>query len=106
MPGPVTVALALQRNINDREQRIVVVGSGSFLANAYSGNGGNADLGVNMVNWLTNEEKLITTQPRAVKDGAITLSKTQLSVISTGFLVAVPVLLILVGGVMWWRRRR
>lgn len=105
VPGPVTVALALQRNINDREQRIVVAGSGSFLANAYSGNGGNADLGVNMVNWLTNEEKLITTQPRAVKDGAISLSKTQLSVISAGFLIAVPVLLMLAGGIMWWRRR-
>lgn len=105
VPGPVTVALALQRNINDREQRIVVAGSGSFLANAYSGNGGNADLGVNMVNWLTNEEKLITTQPRAVKDGAISLSKTQLSVISAGFLIAMPVLLMLAGGMMWWRRR-
>lgn len=106
VPGPVTVALALRRSVNDREQRIVVVGSGSFLANAYSGNGGNIDLGVSMVNWLANEERLITTQPRAVRDGAITLSKAQLGVISGGFLVAVPLLLVLVGGVMWWRRRR
>jgi len=106
VPGPVTVALALQRNINDREQRIIVVGSGSFLANAYSGNGGNIDLGINMVNWLTNEEKLITTQPRAIKDGAITLSKTQLSAISAGFLLILPLLLILAGGVIGWRRRQ
>lgn len=106
VPGPATVVLALRRNINDREQRIIVAGSGSFLANAYSGNGGNLDLGINMVNWLANEEKLITIQPRAVKDGAITLSRTQLGVISGGFLVAVPLLLVLTGGVMWWRRRR
>ncbi len=106
VPGPVTIALALQRNINDREQRIVIVGSGSFLANAYSGNGGNLDLGVNMVNWLSNEEKLITIQPRAVKDGAVSLSKTQLGVISGGLLIALPMLLVLVGSVMWWKRRR
>ena len=106
VPGPVSVALALRRNINDREQRIVVVGSGSFLANAYSGNGGNIDLGINMVNWLTNEEKLITTQPRAVKDGEVTLSKTQLGVISAAFLLVLPLLLILTGGVMWRRRRQ
>jgi len=106
IPGPLTIALALQRNINDRDQRIIVVGSGSFLANAYSGNGGNLDLGVNMVNWLTNEEKLIATQPRATKDGTVNLSRTQLGVISTVFMIALPAVLMLVGGVMWWRRRR
>lgn len=106
IPGPLTIALALQRNINDRDQRIIVVGSGSFLANAYSGNGGNLDLGVNMVNWLTNEEKLIATQPRAVKDSTVSLSRTQLGVISTVFMIALPALLMLVGAVKWWRRRR
>ena len=105
IPGPVTIALALQRNINDREQRIVIVGGGSFLANAYSGNGGNLDLGVNMTNWLGNEEKLITTQPRTVKDGAITLSKTNLTIISGTFLIILPVLLMLAGAMLWWRRR-
>ncbi len=106
VPGPVIIALALQRNINDREQRIVIVGSGGFLANAYSGNGGNLDLGVNMVNWLSNEEKLIFIQPRAVKDGTVTLSKAQLGIISSGLLIALPLLLVLAGGVMRWRRRR
>ena len=106
VPGPVAIALALQRDINDRDQRIVVVGSGSFLANAYSGNGGNLDLGINMVNWLANEEKLIAIQPRSVKDSAVTLSKTGLAIISGVFLLVLPALLILVGGVIWWRRRR
>ena len=106
VPGPATIALALQRDVNDRDQRIVVVGSGSFLANAYSGNGGNIDLGINMVNWLANEEKLIATQPRAIKDNAVILSKTKLAIISGGFLLVVPALLMLVGGVLWWRRRR
>lgn len=106
VPGPTTIALALQRDVNDRDQRIVVVGSGSFLANAYSGNGGNIDLGINLVNWLANEEKLISTQPRAIKDSAISLSKTRLAIISGGFLLALPMLLMLVGGVLWWRRRR
>lgn len=106
VPGPVTIALALQREVNGREQRIVVAGSGSFLANAYSGNGGNIDLGVNMVNWLCDEEKLISIQPRAVKDGAITLSKTRLAIISGGFLLVLPALMALAGGWLWWRRRR
>ncbi|CAH1385526.1 GldG family protein [Candidatus Nitrotoga sp. M5] len=106
IPGPATIALALQRNINDREQRIVIVGSGSFLANTYSGNGGNIDLGINITNWLGNEERLITIQPRAVRDGAITLSKIHLALISGSFLIAIPLLLMLVGATVWWRRRR
>jgi ABC-type uncharacterized transport system involved in gliding motility auxiliary subunit len=103
--GPFSLAIALQRTLNEREQRIVVVGSGSFLANAYSGNGGNLDLGINMVNWLAHEDNLITTQPRATIDSAITLSKIQLSAISYSFIIGLPLLLAIIGGVLWWRRR-
>ncbi|MDO8812059.1 MAG: Gldg family protein [Gallionella sp.] len=105
-PGPAVIALALQRNVNDREQRIVVVGSGAFLANSFAGNGGNVDLGVNMVNWLASEERLITLQPRAAKDSNLVLGKTQLTVIGIGFLIGLPLLLSVVGGLMWWKRRR
>jgi ABC-type uncharacterized transport system involved in gliding motility auxiliary subunit len=104
VPGPVDLALALQRDINGHEQRIVIVGSGGMLANAYSGNGGNLDLGMNMVNWLANEERLITLQPHAAKDAKLTLSKHQLNFLSLTFLIALPLLLI-AAGIWSWRRR-
>jgi ABC-type uncharacterized transport system involved in gliding motility auxiliary subunit len=105
-PGPSIIALALQRNINDRDQRIVVVGNGAFLANSYAGNGGNIDLGVNMVNWLAGEEHLISLQPRAAKDSSLVLGRAQLNVISIGFLLVLPLLLAGVGIFIWWKRRR
>src|SRR5574340_840022 len=105
-PGPAIIAVALQRNINDREQRIVVVGNGAFLANSFAGNGGNVDLGVNMVNWLASEEHLITLQPRAAKDSSLTLGKAQLTAIGIGFLLGLPLLLAGVGIRIWWKRRR
>ncbi len=105
IPGPVKLALALQRNVGDSEQRVVVVGSGAFLSNAYSGNGGNLDLGVNMLNWLSNEERLITLAPHTAKDGVLTLSKRELTVLSFSLLAVLPLLFIAVGGWMWWRRR-
>lgn len=105
-PGPVIIAVALQRNINDRAQRIVVVGNGAFLSNSFAGNGGNVDLGINMVNWLANDEHLITLQPRAGKDSSLTLSKTQLTVIGFTFLLGLPLLLVGCGVYIWWKRRK
>jgi len=105
-PGPASIAVALNRDINDTEQRIVVVGNGAFLANSFAGNGGNVDLGVNMINWLSGNDQLITLQPRTAKDSRIVLSKTQLGIISVGFLLGVPLLLAGFGTYIWWRRRR
>ncbi len=103
--GPAAIAVALQRNIGGHEQRIVVVGSGSFLANTYAGNGGNLDLGVSIVNWLSNDDKLITIVPRAAKDHTVTLSRLQLAFVSIGTVIVLPLALGLVGGILWWRRR-
>ncbi len=104
-PGPAIIALTLQRHIDKGEQRIVIVGNGAFLANTYVGNGGNMDLGINMVNWLTNDDRLIALQPRSVKDGSIILSQFQLGGIMLMSIIVLPVLLILIGGMLWWRRR-
>ncbi len=105
-PGPANIAAALQRTINDREQRIVVVGNGAFLANSYAGNGGNVDLGVNMVNWLASEDKLINLGPHTAKDSKLALSKTQLYTISISFLLILPLMLAGWGVWLWWKRRR
>jgi len=103
--GPAVIALALNRNINDVEQRIVAVGNGAFLSNTFAGNGGNVDLGVNMINWLANDDTLISLQPRAARDSSIILSRTQLTAISSGLLLILPLLLAGVGTAIWWRRR-
>lgn len=105
-PGPVVIAMALQRIIKDKEQRIVVVGNGAFLANSYAGNGGNLDLGVSMVNWLAGEDHLITLQPRAAKDSNLVLSKLQINFISFGALLGLPLLLAGTGFLLWRKRRR
>lgn len=104
VPGPFSLAIALQRSGPEREQRIVVVGSGAFLSNAYSGNGGNLDLGMNMVNWLAGDEQFITLAPHTAKDGSLSFSKHQLTAFTYGLLLVLPLLMIGIGGWLWWRR--
>jgi len=106
VPGPISVAAALSRNINDREQRVVIVGSGHFLANTYLGNGNNLDFGINLVNWLTGDEEMMVIQPRATIDNNLMLNQSQLTLMAAGQMVVLPLLFLATGISIWWYRRR
>lgn len=104
--GPVQIAVALERMREERTQRVVVVGSGHFLANMYLGNGGNLDLGINIINWLAGDERLISIQPRSSPDTTLTLTRGWLLTLVIVFLIAIPIGLLAAGALIWWRRRR
>ena len=104
--GPVSIAVALSRNVQEREQRIAVVGSGYFLANDYLGYGKNLDLGINLMNWLAGDEDLIAIQPRATLDSTLNLNELALRVISGGFLLVLPLIFVMIGMVIWRKRTK
>ncbi len=105
-PGPITIATAFERAVGDRQQRVVVVGNGSFLSNTFIGNGGNRALGVNLVNWLAGDDNLITIQPRSAADNSIDIDQPALYLIAFSFLFMLPLAFMITGAVIWWRRRR
>ena len=105
IPGPINVASAFERTTGGREQRVVVFGSGSFLANSFVGELGNLDLGINAVNWLAGDDRLITIQPRPAPDASLDLSPRTLYLIAFAFLLALPLAFAATGIVTWWRRR-
>ena len=106
VPGPVNIAVALDRNVNERAQRVVVVGNGSFLANTFLGNGGNLDLGVNVINWLAGDDTLIAIQPRPSLDSGLELGRGAQYLILFGFLIFLPLTFAGTGVLIWWRRRK
>ena len=85
---------------------MVVVGSGHFLANTYLGNGGNLELGLNIVNWLAGDDAFVSIAPRTLVDGQLSLSRGSLLAIALGFLFIMPLALFAAGGYLWWRRRK
>lgn len=104
--GPLTMGMALSRNIDTIEQRAVVVGDSDFLANGYIGNGANLELGLNIMNWLTEDESLMAITPRAAPDQTIELNDNNIIFIATLLLLIVPTLLIATGFIIRWRRNR
>jgi ABC-type uncharacterized transport system involved in gliding motility auxiliary subunit len=89
-----------------REQRAVVIGDGDFLSNSFLGNGGNREFGQRVFDWLLEDDALIQIADKGAPDRQLTLSKNALGAISVGFLIALPMLLLIAGAGIWWRRRR
>ena len=92
--------------VAERQQRVVVVGNGSFLSNTFIGNGGNRELGLNIVNWLAGDDNLITVHRQGPADGSVDIDQTALYLIAFSFLIALPLAFIITGVATWWRRRK
>ncbi|EIC30238.1 GldG family protein [Methylomicrobium album] len=105
--GPITLAYALTRNLeNGSEQRVIVVGDGDFLANTYIDNAGNLDMGLRMINWLVHDDRFIDIPAKTAPDRTLKLTLTGIAVIGFGFLIVLPLGLLGTGFVVWRRRRR
>jgi ABC-type uncharacterized transport system involved in gliding motility auxiliary subunit len=112
--GPLDIAYVFTRSRSaksvhpedgDGEQRVVVVGDSDFLSNAYLGNAGNVDLGLNLFNWLNHDDEFIAITARTAGDINLELSRLAQIVIAFGFLFGLPLLLLGSGVTIWWRRR-
>jgi ABC-type uncharacterized transport system involved in gliding motility auxiliary subunit len=105
--GPLDIGIVMQRTVaDDREQRIIVVGDGDFLSNAYLGSGSNLALALNIFNWLANDETLIDIPVRSAPDLDFELSRTTAVLIRIGAMFGLPALLLGTGFFIWHRRRR
>ncbi len=109
--GPLDFGISLSKeHENDLgesfTQRIAIIGDADFISNRYIGNGANLDIGINLVNWLSHDDNLISINPRPAPDTRLDLSKTAQLVISFSFLLVLPILLFASGLRIWLIRRK
>jgi ABC-type uncharacterized transport system involved in gliding motility auxiliary subunit len=87
------------------ETRIAAFGDSDFASNAALGIQGNRDLFLNTVNWLAQQENLISIRAKDPQDRRITMTADQLTRTFYITVLIVPGFILLAGVQTWWRRR-
>jgi ABC-type uncharacterized transport system involved in gliding motility auxiliary subunit len=122
--GPITIAVALNRTIalnrsieisegvnstlpesQTISQRAVIIGDSDFLADSYIGTSANLNLGLNIFNWLLGDDDFISIEVNASPDTRLVLNDLQLMTIAFGFFLVIPLLLLIIGFGIWYRRK-
>ena len=87
------------------ETRIAVFGDSDFVTNGYLGIPGNKDLFLNTVNWLAQQENLISIRPRDPESRGVSMTADRAQVIFWLTILIIPGLILAAGVQTWWRRR-
>ncbi len=105
--GPLDLGAAATINTADKNNpgRVVVVGSSEWASNGFLKFNGNRDMFLNMVNWLSADEDLISIRPKDPEDQRLSLNKNQMSMVMWTSVILIPGLIILAGISVWMRRR-
>jgi hypothetical protein len=85
--------------------RMVVVGDGDFASNSFLPYMANSDLALSMVRWAIREEQAPTVAVRMPVPPLVLLTKSQMQRIFLLIEVLLPLSVVAVGAVVWWRRR-
>jgi len=105
--GPLDFAYSLTRTLKTgQQQRIIVIGDGDFLSNAYLNNVGNLELGLRIVQWLTHNDTFIDIPARDSVGKTLHFNDLTLGLISTFLLILLPVTFLLCGFYIWRKRKR
>jgi ABC-type uncharacterized transport system involved in gliding motility auxiliary subunit len=85
--------------------RFVVVGNSGWIANGFLRFNGNRDLFLNMMNWLSSDEDLISIRPKEPEDRRLNMTTRQMSMVFYESVIFLPLLIVMAGVGVWWRRR-
>ncbi len=119
--GPISLAVAISKKIKNEEEksenktedkkekeaRLVVVGDSDFAMNQFIGNLTNSDLFQNIINWLTEDEDLISIRPKELGESKFDITEMKFKVINLASVAFAPLLMFIFAiGVYISRRRK
>jgi ABC-type uncharacterized transport system involved in gliding motility auxiliary subunit len=102
--GPVTIAALVEKSMGESKLSLAIYGDSDFASNAYWQNQGNADIFLNTINYLAEEEDLISIRPKDIDDRRVTLTQADVKTLFYLVVIAIPVLVIIAGVIFYIRR--
>ena len=103
--GPLSLGVSGDKKNGDKDSRVVVVGDSDFGSNQWVGLQHNGDFFYNTVDWLSQDENLISIRPKEATDRHLTLTEGQVAGLRWVDLIFVPGIVIFSGIAIWWKRR-
>jgi ABC-2 type transport system permease protein len=110
--GPLTIVASIEKggSADERVQmnsaRMVVVSNATFIQDNVLAQGQQAlDFISGSINWLLNREQLIGIAPKVPKTLTFTLDENALRSVRWIVLVLIPLVFVVFGTAVWWRRR-
>lgn len=110
--GPFSLAVAVERGASQRQldvqikpSRMVVFGDSDFVSNGAL-TGGDQDLFLSALNWLLDREELMAIAAKPIEEVKLSLTSTQLRRMFWLTVGGIPAVAVLIGLVVWVRRRK
>ncbi|MFY7801264.1 MAG: GldG family protein [Dolichospermum sp.] len=89
-----------------KESRLVVFGNSNFATDSLFEQQLNGDVFLNTVSWLSQQdEKLLSIRPKEPKNRRIIISNLEANLLTISAVVLLPLLGLLTGFIIWWKRR-
>ena len=83
----------------------MVIGDSDFATNVNAQEVRNGDLFLNSVNWLAEEESLISIRPKSPTQRRVDMNASQQNMLFFLTIVLMPAAAICSGVYVWWKRR-
>ncbi len=105
--GPFTVAMSIQGKLtaDAKDFLAVVISDSDFLNNKMLVQNLNRDLGLNSAAFLSREENMISITPKEVQATPVKWGQSEFYIFVFGFVIPLPILMLVTSGVLWFRRR-
>ncbi len=103
--GPFVLGAAGTYTGDKGSGRFIVTGSSSWVANFFLRFNGNRDLFLNMMNWMSSDEDLISIRPKEPEDRRLNMTRSQMAMVFYSSVIVIPLLIVVAGVGVWWQRR-
>ena len=108
-PFPIAVVVEATGTIDESQRhpltKLVVFGDSDFAKNKFFASSDNADFFLNSVNWLADDYELISIRPKVFPYRELVVTTRERDFIQWSSWFVPPVIMLIIGAVVWWRRR-